>query len=194
MHATRPIVEEAVRYVIDSRSSDFVVQAYATGLLSAFGHSPKIAIRDFEGNLSFRRLGGTLEDARLEMRIRAASLAVIGDMSEKDRNEIGQRMHEEVLQSDAFPEIVYECPRITASGSGDLFWAALSGGLTLCGVNRPQPISAKVNLKEGLLRAAGEFSLRQSAYGIAPVSAVGGTIRLKDELKFTFDIAAREQG
>ncbi|HUO13603.1 MAG TPA: YceI family protein [Verrucomicrobiae bacterium] len=194
MHATRPIVEEAVRYVIDSQSSEFMVQAFSTGLFSAFAHNPKIAIRDFEGSLSFRRLGGTLEDARMEMRIRAGSLAVMGDMSEKDRKEITERMHDEVLRSDAFPEIVYECLRVAASGNGNLFWAALSGSLTLRGVNRPQPISAKLSLKEGSLRAAGEFSLRQSAYEIAPVTAVGGTIRLKDELKFSFDIAAREQG
>lgn len=44
------------------------------------------------------------------------------------------------------------------------------------------------------LRAHGEFPLRQTEYGIKPVSAAGGTIKLKDELKFTFDIVARPEG
>lgn len=35
--------------------------------------------------------------------------------------------------------------------------------------------------------------MRQSDYKIALVSAASGTIRVKDELKFTFDIAARKQ-
>ena len=40
------------------------------------------------------------------------------------------------------------------------------------------------------LRANGEFTLRQTDFNIKPASAVGGTIKLKDELKFTFDIIA----
>ena len=44
-----------------------------------------------------------------------------------------------------------------------------------------------------MLRAFGEFSLRQSDYGIKPVSAVGGGLKVKDEVKFTFDIVARKQ-
>jgi hypothetical protein len=36
-----------VRYVFDPSVSRFTVQAFATGLLCAFGHNPTIAIRDF---------------------------------------------------------------------------------------------------------------------------------------------------
>jgi len=36
-----------VRYVIDPKVSTFVVRAFATGLLSSFGHNPTIAIPDF---------------------------------------------------------------------------------------------------------------------------------------------------
>jgi hypothetical protein len=44
-----------------------------------------------------------------------------------------------------------------------------------------------------MLRAAGEFSVRQSDYEIRPVSALGGAVKLKDELKLSFDISARKQ-
>jgi hypothetical protein len=43
------------------------------------------------------------------------------------------------------------------------------------------------------LRASGEFSVRQSQFGIVPVSAAAGTIKIKDEVKCTFDILARKQ-
>jgi polyisoprenoid-binding protein YceI len=194
VYATRPQLEESVRYVIDTQTSKFVVQAFATGLLSAFAHSPKIAIRDFEGDLSFVPSASALENTCLQIRVRADSLEVIDDISEKDRAEIQSRMRDEVLQAEGFPEIVYDCSRITASGSGPSYWAALAGDLTLRGVTQPQPISARVTLSGDSLRASGELTLRQSAYGIEPVTAVGGTIRLKDELKFTFDISARKQG
>jgi hypothetical protein len=44
-----------------------------------------------------------------------------------------------------------------------------------------------------LLRASGEFSVRQTDYGIAPVTAAAGAIKVKDEVKCTFEIVARKQ-
>lgn len=194
VHATQPLSEGAtVRYLIDTQSSSFVVQAFSAGLLSAFAHNPKIAIPDFQGDAEFTRAGSVLENARLQIRINANSLEVTDDISEKDREEINSRMRREVLETDSYPEIVYDCPRITASGNGDRFWAALSGNLSLRGVTKGLPISAKVQLNGDSLRATGEFSLRQSDYRIALISAAGGTIRLKDELKFMFEIVARRE-
>lgn len=194
VHATRAQVEDtAVRYVIDSHGSMFVAQAFATGLLSSFGHSPKIAIRKFGGDLSFALTGLTLEGGRLDIRIQAESLEVTDDIGEKDRQEIHRKMREEVLETDRFPEIVYECSRVSASGSGDRYWVALNGQLTLHGETRPLPISARVIVNGNSLRATGEFSVRQKEFGIAPVSAAAGAIRIKDDVKCTFDIVARKQ-
>jgi hypothetical protein len=44
----------------------------------------------------------------------------------------------------------------------------------------------------GSLRAHGEFTVRLSTYGIKPPSAIGGTLKVKDELKCSFDIVARK--
>src|ERR1700688_3553623 len=99
------------RYAIDARRSTFTVRAFATGMLSAFGHNPTIAIPDFQGEIQFGT--DTLEDASLRIVIQAASLVVTDDISAKDRQEIERRMHEEVLEADSFPEIIYECPRVS---------------------------------------------------------------------------------
>jgi polyisoprenoid-binding protein YceI len=72
-------------------------------------------------------------------------------------------------------------------------WVALNGELTLHGVTRPMPVSARVVIQSDSLRASGEFTVRQSEYDIAQVSAAGGAIRVKDELKCTFEIVARRQ-
>jgi polyisoprenoid-binding protein YceI len=127
--------------------------------------------------------------------IQAASLAVTGDISAEDRQEIERRMHDEVLETDGFPEIIYECPRsssIQKMGEG-LYVVELNGDLALHGVTRSQPVSARVTVKGDVVRSAGEFSLRQSDYEIKPVSAAGGTVKLKDEIKLSFDIFARKQ-
>ena len=42
-----------LHYVVDARASRFTVQAFATGILSAMGHNPKIGIRTFAGEVDF---------------------------------------------------------------------------------------------------------------------------------------------
>jgi len=44
-----------------------------------------------------------------------------------------------------------------------------------------------------MLRAFGDFTIRQSDYRIKLASVAGGALKLKDELKFTFDIVARRK-
>ena len=136
----------------------------------------------------------SLEDASLRIVVQASSLTVTDDISKSDRSEIERKMHKEVLETDGFPEIIYECARVSSvqkMGEGS-FTAMLNGDLTLHGVTLSQTISARVTLKGDTLRAAGEFSIRQSDYEIRPVSAAGGTVKLKDELKLSFDVAARK--
>jgi polyisoprenoid-binding protein YceI len=182
-----------VRYLIDGTGSTFTVRAFATGMLSAFGHNPTIAIPELKGEVQFA--SGTLEDASVRIVIQAASLTVTDDISNKDRQEIEGRMHDEVLESEGYPEIVYECSRMSSiEKMGEAQYSvALNGELSLHGVTRNQPVSARVTLRGDILRAAGEFSIRQSDYEIRPVSAAGGTVKLKDELKLSFDISARRQ-
>ncbi len=183
---------KTVRYLIDAKRSTFVVRAFATGVLSVFAHSPTIAIPDFQGEVQWS--SSALEDASLRLVIQAASLTVTDDISDKDRHEMERKMHDEVLETDGFPEIIYECPRPSSVQrmSEGLFPVALNGELSLHGVTRNQPVSARVTLRGDTLRAAGDFVVRQSDYEIRPVTAAGGTVKLKDELKLSFDITAHK--
>ena len=180
-----------VRYQIDTRSSTFKVRAFATGLLSAFGHSPTVAIRDFSGEVKFDP--ETLSSGSTLVRIKATSLKVADDIGDKDRQDIERQMYETVLEVSQYPEIVYECQNVTINRStnGQLE-ATLLGKLTLHGVTQDQAVSARISVIGDSLRATGDFSVSQSAFGIKEVTAVGGTIRLKDELKATFEMVARK--
>jgi polyisoprenoid-binding protein YceI len=193
--AAEPILkpeDATVRYSIETKGSTFTVRAFATGLFSTFGHSPTIAIPDFTGDVFLNP--DALEKSSLRLEIDPASLIVTNDISEKDRQEINCRMQAEVLEIDSYPEIIYECSHLSASKIGEgQYWIALNGALTLHGATRTQPVSARASVIGDMLRATGEVSIRQSDYGIQPVSAAGGTIRLKDELKLSFDISASKQ-
>jgi polyisoprenoid-binding protein YceI len=188
------VIPEAatVHYTLETKGSSFTVRAFAAGLLSALGHNPTIALPEFEGEIFLN--SDAMEQSSLRMVIRAISLTVTDAVNEKDREEINRRMHEEVLESDSFSDIVYECPRVSASKTeGGQYWVTLNGELALHGVTRNQSVSARVTLNGDTLRATGEFSVRPSDFEIKPVSAVGGMVRLKDELKLSFDIMARKQ-
>ena len=194
MHATGPLLEDAtVHYLIDAKGSTFVAQVFAAGLLASFGHDPKIAIRDFQGEVIFTLTSSTIESASLKLNIQADSLEVADDISDKDRQEIHRKMCDEALETDRFPEILYECSRVSASGSGDRYWVALNGELTLHGITRPVPVSARVVINGNSVRATGDFAARQSEFEIKPVTAAAGAIRIKDEVKCQFDIVARKQ-
>jgi polyisoprenoid-binding protein YceI len=182
-----------VRYAINPKISRFTVHAFASGVLSAFGHNPKIAIRDFAGEaqVDFENF----EDTSLRITVKAASLEVADDVSDKDRREMERQMQQDVLESSNYPEILYECSRVSASKTGEgQYGITLNGDLTLHGVTRSEPISAKAVLNGDTLRAFGEFSVRQTDYDIKLVSALGGALKVKDELKFAFDFVARKLG
>lgn len=179
----------AVRYRIDPSRSQFTVKAFAEGLLSAFGHDPVIAVCGFGGNVQF--VPGTLERGSVLMLVSADSLKAIGAGSEKDHAEIERAIREEVLEIARYPEIVFLSTDVAAQSMTEgAYRVKLNGELSLHGVKRRVPIDAQVTVNGESLRAQGELTLRQSDYSIKPVSVMGGTLKVKDEVKLSFDIEA----
>ncbi len=182
----------AVRYTIDTGMSRFTVRAFATGLFSSLGHNPTMAIRGYSGEASFIPEGW--QQATLKMSVQAASLEVTDDVSQKDRNEIESKMRLEVLETSAYPEISFVGTQIAMNKlSDDRYAANVAGNLTLHGVTRSETIYAQVSVTGDTLRAYGEFTLKQTDYGIKLVSVAGGTLKVKDEVKVAFDFTARKQ-
>ncbi len=183
----------AVHYVMDARASRFTVQAFATGVFSAMGHNPIIGIRDFTGAVNFSP--DTLEGNSFQVSVKSSSLSVQNDIGDKDRREMERLMNEQVLETAKYPEIVYDVPSFTATKMGDtLYSASLNGNLTLHGVTSNERVIARVAAFGEMLRASGEFTLSQTDYQIKLVSVAGGALKLKNELKFSFEVVARKQG
>ncbi len=81
----------------------------------------------------------------------------------------------------------YPDPRVTASSPTQF---TLAGDLTLHGVTRLQSVAVRVSQMSGTLRGQGETTVKQSDYGIRRVSVAGGMLKVKDEVRLTFDIVA----
>lgn len=183
-----PMIADA-RYKIDAAQSHFSVKAFAGGFLSAFAHDHNIAIKDFNGEAEFTY--GTVHPASLRMTIKAASLSITDKVSASDKQKIEGTMRDEVLEVSKYPEIVFKSTGVTATKAGDgQYQARIAGEITLHGTTRPLTINAQLEFGDKTLRARGAFALKQSSFDIKQVSVAGGTIKVKDELKFSFDIFA----
>ena len=184
--------EALVRYRIDAAMSRLTVRVFPSGLLAAMGHSPTIAVHEYSGEAGF--VPENLDQAFVRVTAKAESLVVADDIGSKDKLEIENKMKEEVLEVDRYPEITFESSSISSTKMSESSYGVnITGSLTLHGVTRSQRMIFQVALNDETVRAFGEFSLRQTDYGINLVSVAGGALKVKDEVKCSFDMVARKQ-
>jgi polyisoprenoid-binding protein YceI len=181
-----------VRYVLDPSVSRFTVQAFATGILSAFGHNPTIAIRDYDGEVQFAP--GTYENASVHVTAKTTTFEVLDEMKRSDREKLEQEMFSTVLDAARFPTVLYQSRQIVVQkDGGDLLKVSVTGDLTLHGVTQVHSFEARAVNMDPTVRIFGDFTLHQSDYGMKQFSVAGGVLRLKDELKFKFELIARRK-
>jgi len=184
-------METSVRYVTDKRASQFTVQAFAAGVIAVVAHSPKIAIRDWTGDVKF--VPDSLQDVSLTVRGKTAAFEVLDELRDDDRRQLQRVMTQEVLEVARFPEFIFQSTAVSSEKQRpDLYRVNLEGKLTLHGITNNQSFFAKVAFGSDSFRAYGEFTVLQTDYGIKIASIAGGTLKLQDELKCSFYVVARK--
>ena len=135
-----------------------------------------------------------LENAFLKVRVNSSSLEVLDELPDRDRRELHRVMYNEVLETPQFPEIAYDSTEITTEKlKEDTYRLNVSGRLTLHGISNDQDFVAQASVGVDSVRAHGSFTLLQTDYNIRIASIAGGTLKLQDELKFSFYVLARKQ-
>jgi len=160
---------------IDPAHSTLTIHVGKTGLLSAAGHEHTVMAPIERGTIADG------EAAHVNFDVEAARMMVL---PESHRDEIQQNMQEHVLDSARFPHIRFVSESVKPAGDG--VWN-VSGKLTLHGETRP--VLVHVELHDGAY--AGATTIKQTDFGIEPVSAGGGTVKVKNELKIDFMIRAK---
>lgn len=173
------VVDASSQKAIDTERSVLTVRVYKAGAFSAFGHEH--AIRAPIQNGSFDE-----DKRRVEFVVDARALRVVDSgVSDKDRADIQNTMlGPKVLDSAQFHEIRFHSTEV--SGSGENRWT-VHGDLTLHG--QTHPVTVDVSRQEERYR--GSVRLRQSEFGITPVTVAGGTIKVKDEIRVEFEIVGK---
>ena len=183
--------QNVARYRLDAGQSKFMVRAFSGGLLWFKGHDHFVMARAFSGEAQLTP--GAASPASLQMTIRADSLVETRDVfTEQQKQIINKELREIVLETAKYPEITFKSTEVTGNLTGGQFEAKIGGDLTLHGVTRNIRIPAQVTLSGDTLRARGEFTVERGDFKVKATSAAHGLVRVRDKLKFTFDIVARQ--
>ncbi|MGQ0793276.1 MAG: YceI family protein [Deltaproteobacteria bacterium] len=181
------------QYKLDAKRSRFTVQAFAGGMLSAFGHNPIFKIAEFTGEAGFS--ADAPEASSIRIVIMTDSLSLADNMSEKDRKDIESSMRTQVIETSRYPEVVFQSVGVTATKIANGWYRVIiDGELSLHGVTNKERVDTQMRVLPEGFRTSGEFMLKQSNYRIKPFSAAMGAVKVKDELKFTFDIFGAAEG
>jgi polyisoprenoid-binding protein YceI len=178
-------------YSIDSAQSKMEIHVSKEGAFKAFGHDHLIAAKEVSGQVQFDPQ--QLDQSSVRIKIPTKSITVIDPgESEKDRKEVQATMEgEKVLDVAKFPEITFTSTGVSSAKKSREGWElTLAGQLNLHGVKKPATFPLRVTANADELHADGELSVLQTDYGITPVKVGGGTVKVKDKLRITFNILA----
>ena len=132
-----------MRYRIDASASRLTIRAFAGGVLGGMGHDPTFLARELAGEVEFDPGAPSASSVRLA--VKSSSLGLLDSVSDKDRREIERVTNQEVLESEAYPEILFVAERVALMGSpGGPFQATLDGDLTLRSVSRPCQVTLRI--------------------------------------------------
>ncbi len=165
---------------IDVQRSTITIHVGKAGLLSAAGH---------DHTISAPISAGTIREApapRVEFTVETAKMTVQPDpkVDAKTQATIQKDLEEMTLETKNFPQITFRSSRIEKLSEGQ--WK-VEGDLSLHGVTKPVSLTVK---RTGNSYAA-HTVLKQTDFGIKPISVAGGTIKVKNEVEIDFQIFPR---
>jgi polyisoprenoid-binding protein YceI len=185
------LAEEKPNYSVDAAHSRVEINVYKEGVFKAFGHDHVVAAKEVSGQVQFD--AEKIEQSTVSLKIPTKSITAIDPgESEKDRHDVQATMEgEKVLDVAKFPEITFVSSGVSAVKRTPGGWElTLSGKLSLHGVGKPVSFPLRVHADAKELRGEGEVAILQTDYGITPVKVGGGSVKVKDRLKITFNIVA----
>lgn len=156
--------------------SSITIHVHKAGLFSAFGHNHTVVAPVAHGAFDTRAMTADVVIESKQLKVTDS------DVSEKDRQEVQTTMlGPKVLDSDKYPQIHFASSRIVESSPQHL---RISGKLDLHGVTR----ELSFEMTGGPDHYRGTTRLKQTDFGIQPVSVGGGTVKVQNEIDLDLDI------
>lgn len=198
--ATLPTPLGYTRYQVVPSESEVRVLVYRDGPMARLGHNHVISSQALEGEIF---VGDKTQPVQVSLVLPLASLSVDqpglraaegGEFSGPvtENGIAGTRanmLSERLLSADLFPEI-----RLTGQAvpdQGTTRTHTLTVVVAVRGELHPLTVPAEVIWMPTGFLATGEFSVTHGQLGLTPYRAIGGLIRVKDEIRIRFRLRAR---
>jgi len=173
---------------VDPASSIIVVEVRRAGSLARLGHDHVVASHDVRGYVE-------PDAGRADLYVALDRLVVdqpelrkqAGFDTEPTAEAIAgtrRNMLEKTLEAGRYPYASIGVRRAAGTTAADV-------SIALHGTTRTMRVPMAVTESAEAIAVDGELALRQTDFGITPLSVVGGAIQVQDEVKLRFDIRAR---
>jgi polyisoprenoid-binding protein YceI len=190
--AASALAQGASSYVLVPEESSVRIHVGKTGVFNAFGHEHNVVAPALSGEVVLPE--GGLAGTQVSVTFESGALRVDPQGEpEGDAPKVQAAMRgPEVLDAARFPRITFHSEHFTVQKTGPTeVDGEVTGTLELHGVSRPVRVPVQVRLAPGALLATGKTVLKQTDFGISPVSAGGGTVKVEDEVTIAFRLVGR---
>ena len=164
----------------------FQIHTGTAGLFGTFAHDHLIEGQKIEGCASID--ANDVLRSSIKLTFTTANIRVLDPKeSASDRDKIQKTMETDVLRISEYPQVIFESTGIDRGDAAD--GLRIRGNLTIRGHTESVTIPIKWSrLDDGTYRATGEYTFKQTTFGIKPVQLAGGTVKVKDEVKTEFEL------
>jgi polyisoprenoid-binding protein YceI len=180
--------------VIDPEQTTITLHVGRAGLFAFAGHDHEVVAPAMKGQITLDR--ATVSRSTVSVTFDASALKVTGkgeppeDVPEVQRVMLSDR----VLDVERHPTITFQSRRVSmVKRAADQMTLRIAGDLTLHGVTQSLDVPVDVQLTADGLRASGKTTVRQSQFGIRPVTAGAGTVRVRDDIDVVFSVTAKRR-
>ena len=179
-------------YAVDAAASSVRIHVGKSGALSFAGHKHEVVAPVVSGEIVAD--AADLAASRVTLTFQAGALKVLpegepaGDAPKVEEIMRGPK----VLDAVRFPAITFKSQRVTGGDAGGgAYDLELAGELMLHGVTRALTLPVHVEVAGETLIASGRTTLRHDQFGMEPVSAAGGSVKVKNEIPIEYRLVAK---
>jgi polyisoprenoid-binding protein YceI len=197
---TLPSSTAAQTYVIDATTSTLHILVYRGGAMAKFGHNHVISSRSVQGSIW---LGTVLEGSGFDITVPVNELIVddnnaralegedfAATVSQEAKDGTKANMlRESLLDGARFPFI-----HIRSVGlQGDANAPTVVAALRIKDQTRNVTLPVTLQSASSSMRIKGELEIRQTDFGITPLSVALGALQVQDTIRIKFELVAKAQ-
>ena len=189
---TPPLAAAPRTFVVDPAASSVRIHVGKSGAFSFAGHMHEVVAPALSGEV--RADPADLAASTVTLTFEAAALKVLAEGEPAgDAPKVEEVMRgPKVLDSARFPAVTFQSQRVSGrDAGGGAYDLELAGEIALHGVTRPITLPVHVEVSGDTLTASGKAVLRHDQFGMQPVSAAGGSVKVKNEIEIEYRIVAR---